>query len=607
MYITGAKFTNFKSFGEEDNYIRIDKKKTAIIGVNESGKSNILELIGRLDFKIPLPQNYVEITNLNAGSREASIDITLQFEQSELSKLNTTDHSETTFHFTIGQIPLIEGNLQNQINGDPCVIDAIGIFEEALNNGDFDLKGNNLQSYRDALNILKNSSQRVIEVNSIDILARSLKSTVDQTKYKNCLENVKQKLNLYYGMLPVIVYRTARDMQEIKTFYTDKDAEKDLTYPNTLLYQLTKASGVEFADMKEAFSTQDNSKRASLRYQINKKIRENVCDRFRYFYNHNDYDLHISFETNRLYIRVITGENCLAISERSNGLKWYFGLFLQLAAQDYENKNIIYVLDEPGVFLHINAQKELIHLFNELSKFKGQVIYSTHLPSMLDMNDLQCIRRVEKDDAGNSHIFQTFYGKGLNNTPRYDTLAPLLQSLGCDLKYIGPINNKYNILTEGPTDQYYLEAGMKILNVPESRIPNIIASNGASTIKNILPILIGWGCECKVLFDYDRAGFAEYHALERKYGNKISDFVCMVSSEPIPINVNDKSIETKTIEDLISESDKQKLQTPYDGTNATKTISALEFREKIIAGEIIADEETVNNYKLLFKRLKITQ
>ena len=56
MYLTGTKINNLKSFGTVDNYLKIDKRITAIIGVNESGKSNILEQLGNIDFTKPFWQ-----------------------------------------------------------------------------------------------------------------------------------------------------------------------------------------------------------------------------------------------------------------------------------------------------------------------------------------------------------------------------------------------------------------------------------------------------------------------------------------------------------------------------------------------------------------------
>lgn len=46
--------------------------------------------------------------------------------------------------------------------------------------------------------------------------------------------------------------------------------------------------------------------------------------------------------------------------------------------------------------MHVNAQKELLALFNKLCESNGQLVYTTHLPYMLDTENIYCIRRVEK-------------------------------------------------------------------------------------------------------------------------------------------------------------------------------------------------------------------
>lgn len=603
MYLTGTKITNLKSFGTADNYLKIDRRITAIIGVNESGKSNFLELLGNIDFTKPLPSNYNNIKNLNLGEESASIDIALQFEQSEINKLQISDPQETILHLVAGSPTIIEGNLQEIIQNDELIIRSIQLFEDALKESKVDTNSKNLENYKSLLHTLKDSCHSIIDVASLNSLVHYLKSSVSRSIYQESITTAIKQLNMYYNMLPITVYRTARDMTEVKATYTNNEAEQELNDKKSPLYLLTKTAGVEISEMKKAFSLPDNDTRATTRRKILKMIRQNVCDEFKRFYNHDDYELDITFETNKLYIRVNTGDTSMAISERSNGLRWYFGLFLQVSAQDYKNRNVVYVLDEPGVFLHINAQKELIRLFGELANSKGQVIYSTHLPSMLDSENLQSVRRIEKDEEGNSHIFQTFYGKGLNNTSRQDTLAPLLQSMGCELQYAGFVSNKLNIVTEGPTDRYYIEAGLKLLEVPKSEWPSIIAAQGASTVRNIMAVLLGWGCDYKLLFDYDRAGFTEYHAITKKYGQEMGDSIFMVFPGQVPEDVNDRNVEPRTIENLLSENTNSKLSTPYDGTNETKTIAALEFRERVYNNEIEVDEETIDNFKQLFIRL----
>ena len=65
------------------------------------------------------------------------------------------------------------------------------------------------------------------------------------------------------------------------------------------------------------------------------------------------------------------------LSERSNGLRWYVETFIDAQANDIAGRNVIYLLDEPGASLHVNAQRELLSLFQHLSKRKSGGIYNS--------------------------------------------------------------------------------------------------------------------------------------------------------------------------------------------------------------------------------------
>lgn len=604
MYITDVKVDNYKSFGKDDNKLRVDERKTAIIGVNESGKSNLLGLIGKIDFNRILSQDYYSGSkNLNYLNDEQEIKLTLKFNDDERIKFDVkTDHG-TVAYFTIGKFATFSGELSAVIKKDQIITDALNTFEEAIKKDDVETSGSYLSKYKESLSNLKKIDNSIIVINSLNDLANSIRASSNVDFYKDKLAAVKERLLMYYSLFPIIVYRTTKDMTELKSFYSDKDAEQALKDEKNPLYLLTDAASVKIKDMQSAFSMPDNNARSSLRYKIENKIEKNVCEKFRNFYDQTDYELNIKFESNKLCIRVITGDNRISISERSNGFRWFFGLFLQVASQDYVNRNIVYVLDEPGVFLHINAQKELLSLFDELTENKGQVIYSTHLPTMIDVDNLQSIRRIEKDEQGNSHIFNTFYGNGINKTSKEDTLAPLLQAMGCNYGDVNITDQRLNIVTEGPTDKYYLEAGMSILRIPKESRPHIIAAQGASNISNIMAILLGWGCDCVALFDYDKAGIKEYRSMVKSYGDGIGEHLRFV----IDSDTSSKEYENnpKTIESIISKDMNSQLPTPYNGKNDTKTIAALGFKDMICQNKVAADQETVNNYRELFKRLGI--
>ena len=401
----------------------------------------------------------------------------------------------------------------------------------------------------------------------------------------------------------MILYKQWNDIESIRATYSNLEGIKELENPNSSLFKLVQAAKIEMNDMKRAFELPEGNERQTLRYKLERNIRNNVCSEFKRFYEKSELELCIKFEANKLLINVLTGDMVMSIGERSNGLRWYFSLFIELMAMEYKNRDVVYLLDEPGVFLHVNAQKELLSLFDELCEHNGQIIYTTHLPYMLDTENIYCIRRVEKDNGGQSHIFNRVYSGGINLPSRQETLTPLIQAMGCDMKYSIDIVSGKNIITEGITDRMYLEAGMKALNV---RSPiNYIPSNGVASVSNIVSIMIGWGCDYMVLLDYDQAGFTEYKKLVKHFGEEIKAKITFVEDGIIPEDVNDRTITSKTIETIISKQVNRQLDHPFYGSDEKKTIAAVGFRTKVLNNEIEIDETTYTNYRRLFIQLGI--
>ena len=597
MYLNSAEFHNFKSFRTDDNKIYFEKGKTTIIGVNESGKSNILELIGRINLKSNLPTVYSKIVNNNEEKTEnAYIELSFLFNEEDLAEIKET----TQIRYYVDKPPVIDGALKSLIENDTNIQDAISLFETGKNY--VTKTGNNLPTYNEQLNILKNAGKSFIQISSLETLINCLHKEVNRDEYKKTLSSAQDRINYYYSLIPEKIYRTAIEVREIKSVYFTDDVKK-LANTDDSLRDLTLAAGLTIEEMINAFTLPDSNNRKTLRRHIEKSINK-VCEKFRDFYDRSDYEFEIKFETDRLYVNVITAEKVLTVSERSNGLRWFFSLFLQMNAIDYENKNVIYLLDEPGVFLHVNAQHDLLRLFDVLSAKRGQVIYSTHLPTMIDNNNLGCIRRVEKDESGVSHIFNKYYAKGLDaSLSRKETLTPVLYSLGCNLDYLLPISLGKNIITEGPTDKLYLEAAYCFLGVDTQETPRIVAAQGADNVRNVFSILSSWGCDCVALYDYDKEGFTQYYKMLKVNGDDVKKRIIFVKEEPVPSNPNEQSVSECQIEGLISKDVWNQMETPYNKTNDTKAIAAFEFNSKVKNGMIRVDDLTRSNFRKLLERI----
>src|SRR5581483_907361 len=121
-----------------------------------------------------------------------------------------------------------------------------------------------------------------------------------------------------------------------------------------------------------------------------------------------------------------------------------------------KEKNIILLLDEPGLSLHARAQMDLLDsIDNNLTKGR-QVIYTTHSPFMVRTAALDRVRIVE--DKGPELGSTVTNDAGSTSDP--DTLFPLQAALGYDIAQSLFIGNR-NIVLEGTSDFGYLEAATR--------------------------------------------------------------------------------------------------------------------------------------------------
>ena len=135
---------------------------------------------------------------------------------------------------------------------------------------------------------------------------------------------------------------------------------------------------------------------------------------------------------------------------RSKGFIWFFSLIVQYASIKRTYKNVILLLDEPGLHLHGKAQNDLLKCFNE--EFSDtQIIYTTHSPFMVDVSSFDRIRTVH--DAGSN-------GAKVSNDAlsiKSDSLLPLQAALGYGITqslFISP----NCLIVEGVSDLLFLKA-----------------------------------------------------------------------------------------------------------------------------------------------------
>jgi predicted ATP-dependent endonuclease of OLD family len=160
----------------------------------------------------------------------------------------------------------------------------------------------------------------------------------------------------------------------------------------------------------------------------------------------------------------------LPLRNRSKGFNWFFSFLVWFKKiQEDHDSNYIILLDEPGLNLHAKAQDNLLNFLEDLSA-NYQIVYTTHSPFMIDSNRLDRVLTIVETQYG-SLISDTIQEKDPN------TLFPLQAALGYDIAQ-NLFISKNNLLVEGPADLLYLTV-----------LSNILEGNGRIGLKDGVTIV----------------------------------------------------------------------------------------------------------------------
>lgn len=604
MNINFITINNYKSIGSERNTLFLDSGTTAIIGKNESGKSNVLEAIGNLPyFNKPNPSYYYNKNRSSSSDDCISIVFSFQMTKKEVEKYYAKQ-SQTEILFTDKPTAIMGGALSEIISNDTELHANIETLVKTKGNFNiWNIRNNEINKKKHAFIIdsLNKCSEVLLlnfkkEISSLKQLL--LRSSQEFEELSNTIENIRFSLSNYYKLFPKILYR--EHDRQLNYSYDYETIKEILQTKDNIFYNLLLAAEIEEQDILQAFEEKSEGYKQNIRFEIEDKIKRNIGEKFNEFYTQEKVRFIPRFEGNTLKFFINTNSGkMMQITERSNGLRWYMGLFIDILAADIGDSQVLFLFDEPGVHLHINAQKELLSLFEDLSKKGHQVIYTTHLPSMLDGENILNVRVVEKDYNGNTLIYKNSYDQRLSTESKMETLSPLIKAIGADLKFsLGPQSTKLNIITEGITDYMYIKAFINYLNIDTP--PYIIPSAGVENINKIVSILLGWGCDFKVILDYDMAGRKEYTVLTQKLDSSLKNKIIFINGKNQPCLEEIKNSPTR-IEDLISNEDFKKLSNIF--TEQNKVLLAKEFYDKVLDGTIKPEPQTVENFKVLFRKL----
>lgn len=324
--------------------------------------------------------------------------------------------------------------------------------------------------------------------------------------------------------------------QNISEYLSRKSDEK-LTLADKNFEKLCKVAGLNARQLQDLSSNEDPETRNQLANRASAVVTSEIRRLWK------DRPLKIRFNLDAAYMDTFVSDpNAVFdvevnLDERSRGFKWFFSFYITFAADTHGGhaEKAILLLDEPGLYLHARSQADLLVHFEK--DFENQILYTTHSPFMVPTHKITSIRTVNIDEET---------GTTVSNDPKGDarTLFPLQAALGYDIAqslFVGP----NNLVVEGVTDFWIISAINSYLadNDKSHLAKNIalIPAGSAQKISYMVALLASQRLNTIVLMDDEKQSRAT--SVELLRSRLIRDHNVVFVTEAIETKPNEADIE----------------------------------------------------------------
>lgn len=305
-----------------------------------------------------------------------------------------------------------------------------------------------------------------------------------------------------------------------------REAEFELA--KTLLVKVAGVAKETFIELSKAIAEGREGQVEAIIGGINAAIRENLNIQ-RWWTQDREFDLLVEAREHELAFTISDRTTArYSFGERSQGLRYFLSYFVQLLAHRRENQGSdILLLDEPDAFLSSTGQHDLLRVLLEYARPESggpdsQVIYVTHSPFLIDKNHPQRIRVLDKGaESEGTRVVRD----AANN--RYEPLRSSLGSHVAETAFIGG----QNLFVEGLADQVLI-AGMAAHLAKEDgssdgvldlNTVTVVASGGADSVPYLVYLARGRDAikpACVALLDGDKSGLDAEKILRRGEARK---------------------------------------------------------------------------------------
>lgn len=322
------------------------------------------------------------------------------------------------------------------------------------------------------------------------------------------LPTVQRQAHEYIcGRIPTFIY-----MDEYRAFrgsaFLDQvkqriDSKKPTPEDETLL-MILKLAGLDLNQEVEKSKAEDRTNRRFDLSDAGATLTKKIAEHWKQL----RYEVELDADASQFFtfVKGQSDPSRIELEERSKGFQWFFSFDLLFMHETQGKfKGCVLLLDEPGLHLHPQAQRDLLRRLQEYAD-GNTLIYSTHLPFMIDLHRPECIRVLSEGPEGKGALVSN---ELTNASPEAKLVLRTALEIGGGTSYLLADDN---LVVEGVDDYWLLTALSNLFKragkqgLPESLM--VTAAGGASEVTYISTIVVGQELRAIGLYDSDAAGNA---------------------------------------------------------------------------------------------------
>lgn len=396
MRIKSVLIKNFKSIKNLNipfnNYGKQESKTTFLVGINESGKSAILEALSLINKGFE-GIDYKEYCSIDAQKESKYIDLYTELElvnnsywQKKLEKeINLKEEFVKKIEFlNVKKNSYLKDDGANEnfeilINNDLPFYEYIIVSKEKTVNGKVETN-KTIEFLKDFNKV----EEKITKENAQSFLKENQKLLTKDWLEEDIAEKLESTLNV--NIPKVQIWKSSPEYLINKTIDLEKFKDNtDLSIPlKNIFYIYGKKDDKDIkSTIEKALGNQARSD--ELQDMMSAKVTRHINN----IWKEHKVKLKISINAKICQVQVVDKDkkfNYYTMEQRSDGFKQFVSLILSLSAQNDSNKlnNKIILIDEPEVHLHPSGIQYMREEILKIGK-NNYVFVATHSQDMIDI------------------------------------------------------------------------------------------------------------------------------------------------------------------------------------------------------------------------------